>query len=95
MRTGSLKKVLFCFLNSWILTKWDSQKSSINIGNLYLIVEPEKQLKILLDMLKADNKAKGIEEIGEGSTCFEHCFEFWGTLKVKKEGIPVVFLKNS
>ena len=39
-------------------------------------VEPEKHLKILWDMLKADNKAKGIEEIGEGSTCFEYCFEF-------------------
>ena len=58
-------------------------------------VEPEKHVKILWDMLEADNKAKGIEEIGEGSTCFEHCFEFWGTWKVKKEGITVDFLKNS
>ena len=58
-------------------------------------IEPEKHLKTLWDMLKEDNRIKGIEEIGEGSTCFEHCFEFWGTWKVKKEGITVDFLKNS
>ena len=42
----------------------------------WTVVEPEKEVKTLWDMLKSDNKVKGIEEIGEGSTCFEHCFEF-------------------
>jgi hypothetical protein len=58
-------------------------------------VDSEKHLEILWDMLKANNKAKGIEEIGEGSTCFEHCFKFWKIWKVKKEGITVDFLENS
>ena len=58
-------------------------------------VEPDKEVKILWEVLTRDNKAKGIEEIGEGSTCFEHCFEFWGTWKLKREGITLDFLKNS
>ena len=58
-------------------------------------VEPDKEVKILWEILTRDNKAKGIEEIGEGSTCFEHCFEFWGTWKLKREGITLDFLKNS
>ena len=47
------------------------------------------------EALKEDNEKKGIEEIGEGSTCFEHYFEFWGTWKVKKKEIKSDFLKNS
>ena len=58
-------------------------------------VEPDKEVKILWEVLTRDNKAIGIEEIGEGSTCFEHCFEFWGTWKLKREGITLDFLKNS
>ena len=42
-------------------------------------VEPEKEFKTLWEEIKRDNEIKGIEEIGEGSATFEHCFEFWGT----------------
>jgi hypothetical protein len=61
----------------------------------WAVVEPDKEVKTLWDKIKMDNKIKGIEEIGEGSTCFEHCFEFWGTWKVQKEGITIDFLKKS
>ena len=39
------------------------------------------------EMINNENKAKGIKEIGEGSTCFEHSYEFWGTWRVEKPGI--------
>ena len=58
-------------------------------------VEPGKEVKFLWEALKEDNEKKGIEEIGEGSTCFEHYFEFWGTWKVKKKEVNGDFLKNS
>ena len=61
----------------------------------WTVVEPEKESKALWDIIEKDNVLKGIEEIGEGSTCFEHSFEFWGTWRVKKEGITEDFLKNS
>ena len=55
----------------------------IPVSNL----EPEKESKALCDMIEKDYVLKGIEEIGEGSACFEHSFEFWWTWRVKKEGI--------
>ena len=58
-------------------------------------VDPGKEVKILWESLERINKEMGIEEIGEGSTCFEHCFEFWGTWRVKKDGMTIDFLKNS
>ena len=57
-------------------------------------VDPNKELKLLWEMLERDNKEKGIEEIGEGSTCFEHNFEFWGTWKIVTPGITLKNLKN-
>ena len=57
-------------------------------------VDPNKEVKLLWEMLERDNKEKGIEEIGEGSTCYEHNFEFWGTWKIVKPGITVEFLQN-
>ena len=36
------------------------------------------------DINKYESEKIGIEEIGEASATFEHCFEFWGTWKVKK-----------
>ena len=43
-----------------------------------------------------ENEAKGIKEIGEGSTCFEHFYEFCGTWRVKKPGKNTLqFLKDS
>ena len=59
------------------------------------VVDPKKESKTLWDMLEVDNKIKGIEEIGDGSTCFEHCLEFWGTWKVNKLGVDKNFLNNS
>ena len=58
-------------------------------------IEPNKVIKALWNDIKTVNDEKGIEEIGEGSTYFEHCFEFWGTWRVKKESITEDFLKNS
>jgi hypothetical protein len=50
--------------------------------------------KASVGSIEKDNKDKGIEEIGEGSTYFEHNFEFWGTWKIKKPGITIGFLQN-
>ena len=61
----------------------------------FAIVEPEKELKTLWENIQNDNAIKGIEEIGEGSICFEHAFEFWGTWKIKKPGINKEFLEDS
>ena len=58
-------------------------------------VDPDKELKTLWELIKSDNEMKGIEEIGEGSTTFEHCFEFWGTWRVKKPGFTLKYLENS
>ena len=55
---------------------------------------PNKEVKTLWEKLKKDNEITGFEEIVEGSSCFEHCFEFWGTWKVKKEGITIDYLKS-
>ena len=56
------------------------------------IVEAEKEVKHLWEVLKEDNEMKDIEEIGEGSTCFEQHFEFWGMWKVKKKEVNSDFL---
>ena len=61
----------------------------------WTVVEPGKEVKTLWEALKVDNEVKGIEEIGEGSTCFEHSFEFWGTWKTKKPEINSDFLRKS
>ena len=58
-------------------------------------VEPDKEFKTLWEEIKRDNDLKGIEEIGEGSATFEHCFEFWGTWKIKKPGLTRKSLENS
>ena len=58
-------------------------------------VDPEKDLKTLLELIKSGNEIKGIEEIGEGSTTFEHCFEFWGTWRIKKARFTIKYLENS
>ena len=58
-------------------------------------VEPDKEFKTLWEQIKRDNDLKGIEEIGEGSATFEHCFEFWGTWRIKKPGLTINFLENS
>ena len=52
----------------------------------FSVVEPERKIKVLWEMINNENKAKGIKEIGEGSTCFEHSYEFWGTWRVEKPG---------
>ena len=57
-------------------------------------LDPEKEVKFLWEKIKSDNELKGIHEIGEGSTCFEHCYEFWGTWQIMKPGISIDFLKN-
>ena len=62
----------------------------------FSVVEPEKELKVLWEKIKTENEAKGIKEIGEGSTCFEHFYEFWGTWKVEKPRRNILeFLKSS
>ena len=48
-------------------------------------LDPQAEVKTLWEAIKKDNKEKGIEEIGEGSTSFEHCFEFWGVWKMNEE----------
>ena len=47
------------------------------------VVEPKNDLKNMWEILKKENEKVGIEEIGEGSACFEHCLEFWGTWRSK------------
>ena len=48
-------------------------------------INPQEEVKALWEVIKKDNETKGIKEVGDGSTCFEHCFEFWGTWKVNPE----------
>ena len=50
----------------------------------FSVVEPEKEIKVLWEIINAENKSKGIKEIGEGSTFFEHLYEFWGTWRGDK-----------
>ena len=52
-------------------------------------MNPEKEVKMMWDILKRESETKGIEEIGKASAIFEHCFEFWGTWRVKKPGLTV------
>jgi hypothetical protein len=52
----------------------------------FSVVEPEKEIKVFWEMITNKNIAKGIKEIGEGSTCLEHSYEFWGTWRVEKRG---------
>ena len=59
------------------------------------VVDPQKESKLLWEILEEDNKVKGIKEIGDGSTCFEHCIEFWGTWKINKPGVNRDFLSES
>ena len=47
------------------------------------------------EAIRNESDKKGIEEIGEASASFEHCFEFWGTWRVKKPGITLKYLENS
>ena len=62
----------------------------------FSVVEPEKEVKLLWDIICEENKKMGIKEIGESSSCFEHNYEFWGTWKVEKPGKNTFeFLKNS
>ena len=58
-------------------------------------VNPEEEVKIMWEAIKNDSKLKGIEEIGEASATFEHCFEFWGTWRVMKPGLTLKYLENS
>ena len=46
-------------------------------------VNPEEEAKNLWKSIEDTNKTLGIKEIGEGSTCFEHCYEFWGSWKIE------------
>ena len=57
-------------------------------------VNPEEENKKLWEAIKKDNIEKGIIEIGDGSTCFEHWYEFWGTWKVNPE-IDEEFLSDN
>ena len=50
-------------------------------------IDPSEEIKVMWEALKNESDAKGIEEIGEASATFEHCFEFWGTWRIKKPGI--------
>ena len=46
-------------------------------------VEPNKDIKVLWEAIDKENRKHEMVEIGDGSTCFEHFFEFWGKWKVK------------
>ena len=60
------------------------------------VVKPEEEVKTLWKLIEAANHGIGIKEIGEGSTCFEHCFEFWGTWKVQNNSkLSIDVLKNT
>ena len=60
------------------------------------VVKPEEEVKTFWKLIEAANHGIGIKEIGEGSTCFEHCFEFWGMWKVQKNvELSIHALKNT
>ena len=52
-------------------------------------IDPSEEIKVMWEALINESDAKGIEEIGEASATFEHCFEFWGTWRIKKQGITM------
>ena len=54
-----------------------------------------KEAKIMWEAIKNESDAMGIEEIGEASATFEHCFEFWGTWRIKKPGILKNYIADS
>ena len=58
-------------------------------------LDPEEEVKLMWEIMKDESDRKGIEEIGEASATFEHCFEFWGTWKIKKPGWKINCLKTS
>ena len=86
----------------------EENKNKVKVGDLFKIegnyknpnvkpwtkIEPEKAVKALWEEIKIMNHEKGIEEIGEGSTCFEHHFDFWGTWIVKKDDVSVEKMEN-
>ena len=49
----------------------------------WLVVDPEEEVKNIWKSIEEANETIGIKEIGEGSTCFEHSYEFWGSWKVE------------
>ena len=57
--------------------------------------DPEEEVKLMWDIIKKESKNKGIEEMGDASATFEHCFEFWGTWKIRKPGMKLKYLQNS
>ena len=58
-------------------------------------LDPEKEVKLMWNLIKYESEKIGIEGIGEASATFEHCFEFWGTWKIKKPGLKLKYLQNS
>ena len=56
-------------------------------------VDPEAVNNALWEALKKENDVAGMVEIGDGSTVFEHHYEFWGTWRVKP-GTSQQFLKD-
>ena len=78
-----------------ILTEMETEdKPENNLFKVVKPVEPEQEIKTLWELLKQDNDTKEMNEIGEGSTCFEHHYEFWGTWRVKP-GTRQEFLEDS
>ena len=57
--------------------------------------DPEEEVKLMWDIIKKESENKGIEEMGDASATFEHCFEFWGTWKIRKPGMKLKYLQNS
>jgi hypothetical protein len=59
----------------------------------WTIVDPEKDCKLLWELIKERDRNNEMEEIGEASSYFENHIEFWGTWKVK--GSKEEFLQNA
>ena len=60
------------------------------------VVNPEEEVKNIWKSIEEANKTIGIKEIGEGSTCFEHYYEFWGSWKIENGcKLTTEVLKNS
>ena len=66
-----------------------------NLKLAWTKVYPEEEVKIMWEAIKNYSERKGIEEIGEASATFEHCFEFWGIWRVMKPGLTLKYLEHS
>ena len=76
------------------LTEIPIDKTEVSENEIINIVGENKNRNLWKSIDEA-NKKIGIKEIGEGSTCFEHYYEFWGSWKIENGSkLTIEVLRN-